>query len=212
MLPAATMFPSVTTVISRDISEAEILHRELAELIPDIEKAALLCATSLRGGGKIVLFGNGGSAADAQHIAAEFVGRFEAERPPLPAIALTTNTSALTAIGNDDGFAAVFERQVKALVKENDVVIGISTSGNSENVMRGILAANMIGAKTIGFSGREGRLRTAVHLPLAVPSSHTARIQEVHILLGHILAHAVESMLVECHATVGRTAASGVRS
>lgn len=190
------MFPLVKTLILQDISEAQSLHEQLAGLIPDLEKAATLCAISLEQGGKIVLFGNGGSAADAQHIAAEFVGRFSAERMPLPAIALTTDTSILTAIGNDFGFATVFERQVRALVKNNDVVIGISTSGNSENVIKGIHMANSLGAKTIGFSGQEGLLKTIVNLSLAAPSSHTPRIQEVHILLGHILTHAVETMLM----------------
>ncbi|MBU0766649.1 SIS domain-containing protein [Patescibacteria group bacterium] len=197
MLLKASMFPSITSLVSKDISEAEHLHGQLTEFIPNLEEASILCVTALQQGGKIVLFGNGGSAADAQHIAAEFVGRFEAERAPLPAIALTTNTSVLTAIGNDYDFSTVFERQVKALVTNNDVAIGISTSGNSENVIKGILMANILGAKTIGLSGQEGILKTSVNLSLAVPSSHTPRIQEVHILLGHILTHAVETILME---------------
>lgn len=214
MLPKANMFPSVKTLVYRDIAEAESLHGQLAELMPNLEKAAILCATALQREGKIVLFGNGGSAADAQHIAAEFVGRFGIERAPLPAIAFTTNTSILTAIGNDYDVATVFERQVRALVNSKDVVIGISTSGNSENVIQGILMANTIGAKTIGFSGKEGRLKTSVNLSIAVPSSHTPRIQEAHILLGHVLIHAVETMLTEKHMTeaTDRTAISAVRS
>lgn len=184
-------------LISEDFAEAIALHGQLEALAPALEKAAHLCADALLNGGKLVFFGNGGSAADAQHIAAEFVGRFEIERAPLPAIALTTNTSAITAIGNDYDFAVLFERQVQALVGKNDAVIGLSTSGNSENVLRGIAAAKAIGAKTIGFSGKEGKLKTAADVALAVPSSHTPRIQEVHILLGHVLTRAAESLYLE---------------
>ncbi len=141
-------------------------------------------------------FGNGGSAADAQHIAAEFVGRFERERTPLAALALTVNTSVLTAIGNDYDFDVVFERQVQALVRREDVVIGLSTSGNSKNVVRGILAAKKIGATTIGITGAKGRIRNDASIAICVPSDHTPRIQEAHILIGHAIAHAVEAALI----------------
>lgn len=196
------MVPSTRTLIAHDLAEAERLQKELSALIPDLEKAALLCADGLARGGKLVLFGNGGSAADAQHIAAEFVGRFETERAPLPAIALTTNTSALTAIGNDYAFATIFERQVQALVAEHDVVIGLSTSGNSENVLKGIRMAQSLGAKTIGFSGSGGQLKTIVDVALTVPSTHTPRIQEAHIFLGHSLTHAVEALVMHQRAGV----------
>ncbi len=183
-----------------DIAEAKSLQQQVETLVPELERAAELCAQALNSGGKLVFFGNGGSAADAQHIAAEFVGRFEKERAALPALALTTNTSALTAIGNDYAYDAVFERQVQALVTEKDAVIGISTSGNSANVIRGIEAAKKIGAKTIGFSGKDGKLKLVADVALAVPSLHTPRIQEVHIFLGHALTHVVETLLPEHHA------------
>lgn len=189
------MFPSLEALISEDIAEAESLRGKLHGFAPAVEKAALLCVEALRNGGKLVLFGNGGSAADAQHIAAEFVGRFELERQPLPAIALTTNTSALTAIGNDYGYDVVFERQVQALVGKNDVVFGFSTSGNSVNVLKGIAAAKSIGAKTIGFSGEGGTLKDNVDVAFAMPTAHTPRIQELHIFFGHVISHAVESMI-----------------
>jgi D-sedoheptulose 7-phosphate isomerase len=189
------MNPSLSSLISADVAEAIELHGRLEGLFPILEKAAILCSDALRQGGKLVFFGNGGSAADAQHIAAEFVGRFETERAPLPAIAFTTNTSILTAIGNDYGFDLVFERQVRALVTKKDVVIGLSTSGNSPNVLKGIDAAKVIGAKTIGFSGKEGKLKNSVDVAFAIPSAHTPRIQEVHILFGHILTNATESLL-----------------
>jgi D-sedoheptulose 7-phosphate isomerase len=187
----------VKTLIANDLTEAQDLREKLEIHADALEQAAHLCADAFKQGGKIVLFGNGGSAADAQHIAAEFVGRFEVEREPLPAIALTTNTSALTAIGNDYDYSIVFERQVQALVKEQDIVIGFSTSGNSENILKGIRAAAKIGAKTIGFSGKGGALKDSVDISLAVPSSHTPRIQEAHILLAHILTHAIETLYLQ---------------
>lgn len=186
---------SPAELISTDFKEARDLHERLAPLMPRIAEAAEACAVAFRAGGKIVVFGNGGSAADAQHIAAEFVGRFEIERPSLPALALTVNTSVLTAIGNDYDFDTVFERQVQALVRKEDVVIGLSTSGNSKNVVRGLLAAKEIGAATIGMTGDKGRIKDDARISIAVPSSHTPRIQEIHILIGHAIAHAAEAML-----------------
>ena len=145
---------------------------------------------------KVVLFGNGGSAADAQHIAAELVGRYTLERKSLPAIALTTNTSVLTAIANDYNFDRIFERQVEGLVNPGDVIIGISTSGNSENVIRGILKAKEKEALTIAFTGREGgKLKNIVHISFNAPSDKTPRIQEVHITIGHIICELVERTL-----------------
>jgi len=154
------------------------------------------CVASLGQGGKLLFFGNGGSAADAQHIATELTVRYKADRPAIAAIALTTDTSALTAIGNDFGFEDLFARQVAALGRAGDVAIGISTSGNSENVIRGLNAARDIGATAAGFGGGEGGRMNGLADPLLlVPSKDTARIQEVHILAGHMLCGAIERRL-----------------
>ncbi len=155
----------------------------------------MLC-NALRNGGKLAVFGNGGSAADAQHIAAEFIGRFKQERPSLPAVALTTDTSILTCIRNDYGFQDIFARQVEGLVGQRDVVIGISTSGSSENVYRGIIKAREKGAFTIGLLGKDGgRIREIVDCAIVVPSQETDRIQEAHITIGHILCQIVDQTL-----------------
>ncbi len=147
-------------------------------------------------GGKVLLFGNGGSAADAQHMAAELVGKYKMIREPLPAIALSTNTSILTACANDYGYETVFAKQVQALAKEGDVVIGISTSGSSPNVLEGIKAAKEKGAFTIGFTGEGGsELGRNVDICLSVPSKDTPRIQEAHITAGHIVCYLVENEL-----------------
>ncbi|MBI3802382.1 MAG: D-sedoheptulose 7-phosphate isomerase [Nitrospirae bacterium] len=165
-------------------------------MVPEIAQAADWIVQSYRNGGKLILFGNGGSAGDAQHIAAELVGRFERERRALPAIALTTNSSTLTAIGNDYDYSKIFSRQVEAWAGPADVVIGISTSGNSSNVLEGIATAKAKGAKTIGLTGEKGgKLGSQVDLCLKVPSSSTARIQESHILIGHLLCLLVEQSL-----------------
>ncbi|MFQ5672774.1 MAG: D-sedoheptulose 7-phosphate isomerase [Nitrospinales bacterium] len=170
------------------------LKRRIAEtLSPDILQAAQWIQRSLAQGGKLLLMGNGGSAGDAQHIAAELVGRFKAERKALPAIALTVDSSSLTALGNDYGFEYIFERQIQALVKPGDVVLGISTSGNSENIIRGLKRANELDAVTIALLGNEGgRARQHAALALVVPSSDTARIQEAHITIGHIICELIE--------------------
>ncbi|MEW6618073.1 MAG: D-sedoheptulose 7-phosphate isomerase [bacterium] len=158
--------------------------------------AAQLIIEAYQKGGKVLLMGNGGSAADAQHIAGELVGRFKKERKALPAIALTTDTSILTAIGNDYNFDEIFRRQVEALAQQGDIVIGITTSGTSPNVLLGIEKANEIGAKTIGLSGRDGgKLRQIANLCLIVPSNNTPRIQEAHITIGHIICDLVEETL-----------------
>ena len=147
-------------------------------------------------GGKLIIFGNGGSAADAQHIAAEFVGRFEKERMPLPALALNTNTSSLTAIGNDYGFDSVFSRQVEAFARKGDVVVGISTSGNSKNVNLALEKANAMGCLTIALTGRDGgsMIRIARN-SIIVKSSRTSIIQEVHIAVGHMWSKIVEDSM-----------------
>lgn len=162
-----------------------------------IHRASTLVVDTFSDGGTVYLCGNGGSAADAQHIAAEFSGRFEDDREPLPAVALTTNTSSLTAIGNDYGYDTVFERQVRAYGSEEDLLIGISTSGTSENVLLALDAAEGIGMKTLGLTGRDGgKLASIADHAICVPSDRTARIQEVHIMIGHVIAGAVEAWLI----------------
>ena len=170
------------------------LKRTVADtLSAEIFEAAQKIKNRLEVGGKLLLMGNGGSAGDAQHIAAELIGRFKKERKAMPALALTVDTSSLTALGNDYGFETVFERQVEALANKNDAVIGISTSGNSENVVRAINKANSRGAFTIGLLGNDGgKLKDAVNLPIVIPSNDTARIQEVHITIGHIICEIIE--------------------
>ena len=161
-----------------------------------IVDAAALIAQCLRSGGKLLLFGNGGSAADAQHLAAEFVGRFQMERHPLPAIALTTDSSILTAVGNDYGFEQIFARQVQALGRSGDVAIGISTSGNSSNVTGAIKQAAKQDLNTIGLAGRDGgSLAKCVDISITVACSNAARVQECHITIGHILCELVENDL-----------------
>ena len=158
-----------------------------------LEIAASLCIESLKNGGKILIFGNGGSAADAQHIAAEMVGRYKVERKGLPAIALTTDTSALTSIGNDYGYDHVFDRQVEALANKGDVIIGISTGGSSENVINGLKTAKELGCKLIGFSGRDGgEMNGLCDVNLVVPAQDTPRIQEMHIVIGHTICHLID--------------------
>jgi D-sedoheptulose 7-phosphate isomerase len=150
----------------------------------------------VRRGGKLLLFGNGGSAADAQHIAAELIIRYKADRAAISAVALTTDTSALTACGNDLGFDALFERQIEGLGREGDVAVGISTSGNSANVLRGLRQARAMGLQTVGLTGGTGgQMRTLCDALIVVPTSVTARIQEMHITIGHVLCKALEQRL-----------------
>ncbi len=159
-----------------------------------LEEAANLCINCLQNGGKILIFGNGGSAADAQHIAAELVGRYKKERKGLSAIALTTDTSALTSIGNDYGYDRVFDRQVEALADKDDVVIGISTGGSSSNVINGLQVAKDLGCKLIGFSGRDGgEMNTLCDVNLVVPAEDTPRIQEMHIVIGHTICQLIDN-------------------
>jgi D-sedoheptulose 7-phosphate isomerase len=160
-----------------------------------IERGADILASGIVSGHKILIFGNGGSAADAQHIAAEFVNRFQIERPPLAALALTTDTSIITSIGNDYHFDEIFSKQITALGRKNDIAVGISTSGNSKNVVKAIQAAKNIGMFTIGLTGRGGEIATCSDLVFAVESDTTARIQETHITLGHILCDLVDRIL-----------------
>jgi D-sedoheptulose 7-phosphate isomerase len=177
------------------------LHKSVVEasartIRRDFGQALMLMEQSLRQGGKLLLFGNGGSAADAQHIAAELVIRYKSNRKAIAAIALTTDTSTLTACGNDLGFDALFERQIEALGRRGDVAIGISTSGKSPNVLRGLKQARHDGLKTVGLTGGTGGEMAAVcDSMITVPSPVTARIQEMHITIGHMLCIALENRL-----------------
>src|SRR3990167_9531021 len=181
----------------RDRIEAHIkTARGLGEQSASIASVAECFVSAIRNGGKILLCGNGGSAADAQHVAAEFVGRFAKERAAWPAIALTANSSTVTAIGNDYGFEYIFSRQVEALAKKGDVVVGISTSGNSGNVLKALAEGKKRGCTTIGMTGKNGgKLRTLADISISVPSDETPRIQETHILAWHIICELVEKEL-----------------
>ena len=175
-----------------------VFERVEAELSQAIGRSADIVLEALRNGGKLLLLGNGGSAADSQHIAAELTGRYVRERPGFAAIALTTDTSALTAIANDFGFDTVFERQIEALARPGDAVIAISTSGNSPNVIRAVRRAQSIGCPVIGWLGRDGgELAALCDLPIVIPIDDTARIQEMHILVGHVMCDLVEEALTE---------------
>jgi len=182
------------SIIKHEFSEHIKVSKETIESIgKPIEIAAKICIDSLKNGNKILIFGNGGSAADAQHIAAELVGRYKTERKGLSAIALTTDTSAITSIANDYGYLHVFDRQVEALAKERDVVIGISTGGGSANVISALKLANDLGCKTIGLSGRDGgEFNSLCDINLIAIGEDTPRIQEMHILIGHIICHLIE--------------------
>ena len=180
-----------------DILDAAIdIKRHCIEKnIDNIIKAASMLASCIASGNKVLFFGNGGSAADAQHLAAELVNRFQIERPPLAAIALTTDTSILTSIGNDYHFDEIFSKQIKALGKKGDIAWGISTSGNSPNVLKAFSVARETGLTTIGMTGRAGKLDACADLVLSVKSDITARIQETHIMLGHIICDLLEREL-----------------
>ncbi len=184
--------------IAKILEESAQIKRTIAKSkISEIERMANLIIMAYKAGGKVVLFGNGGSAADAQHIAGELMGRFKLKRQAFPAIALTTNTSTLTAVANDYGYEMVFSHQVGALVNEKDVVIGISTSGESPNVIEAMKMAKLRGAKTIGLGGGNGgKLAEVADLVLIVPSDSTPRIQEAHITIGHIVCELVERELL----------------
>jgi len=177
---------------------ADVKVRFIRQNAEVLVQAVKMVVQAFKAGHKVLLFGNGGSAADAQHIAAEFVNRFLIERPPLPAIALTTDTSILTSISNDYGYADSFAKQVKALGKEGDVAIGISTSGTAANVIKAIQAARELGLKTIGLAGRDGgELAKLVDIALVVDSQSVPRIQEVHMTIGHVLCEMVDRMLFQ---------------
>ena len=182
------------SIIKKELDEhLTTLDATMKSIGSALEVAANICNDSLKQGGKILIFGNGGSAADAQHIAAELVGRYKLERKGLSAIALSTDTSSLTAISNDYGYEHVFDRQIEALAKPEDVAVGISTSGNSSNVINALQSAKNIGCKSIGLSGKfGGNMNKLCDVNLVIPAKDTARIQEMHILLGHIICHLIE--------------------
>ncbi|MBP1719831.1 MAG: phosphoheptose isomerase [Deltaproteobacteria bacterium] len=177
---------------------AEVNSRFIRNHADKLIQVVKVLVAAFKGGHKVLLFGNGGSAADAQHLAAEFVNRFLIERPPLPAIALTTDTSILTSISNDYGYAETFVKQVKALGREGDVAIGISTSGTAANVVKAVKMAKDMGLKTVGLTGGDGGdLAKIVDFALVVDSSATPRIQETHITIGHVLCEMVDRMLFQ---------------
>lgn len=180
-------------VIEELYEHRNLIQKVIENLSGDIETACRVMVAVLKDGKKVLIAGNGGSAADAQHIAAELSGRFVKERKALPGIALTVDTSALTAIANDYGYHHVFSRQVEALAQPGDLFIGISTSGNSQGILNAFEAATKIGCKTLGLSGRDGgKMNGICELNIVVPSDVTARIQEMHILIGHIMCKAVD--------------------
>ena len=194
------------TMISSQIQQSYIAslerHREAFALMDSHHDSVLAlleaCNNSLQNGGKVIWMGNGGSAADAQHLAAEFMVRYKNERGPLAAIALTTDTSILTAHSNDYHFDTVFERQVKGLCKPEDLVIGLTTSGTSANINLALSAANEIGAYTVALTGRDGgKVKDIAQLPIIIANNETARIQEAHMFIGHWLCEAIDALVAE---------------
>ena len=184
-------------IIHKRFEETEkVKKRFLHENLPQLIAIIKLMADALENGNKLLLFGNGGSAAEAQHLASEFVNRLFMDRPPLPAIALSTDSSILTSIGNDYSFSEVFSKQIVALGEEGDIAIGISTSGNSANVIRAIEVAREMGIETVALTGNDGGdLAKVANYSLIIPSSSTPCIQEVHIAVGHILCEMVEAQI-----------------
>jgi D-sedoheptulose 7-phosphate isomerase len=184
-------------IISKRFKESnDVKARFLKENLPKLLEAIKLISHTFEAGNKLFFFGNGGSAADAQHLAAEFVNRYIMDRPPLPAVALTTDTSILTSISNDFAFNEIFAKQLRALGKKGDVAIGISTSGNSSNVLKAFEVAKEMGMKTVALTGNDGgALAKMADIPLIVSSTSTPRIQETHILIGHILCEMVEHQI-----------------
>ncbi|HEX4508935.1 MAG TPA: D-sedoheptulose 7-phosphate isomerase [Burkholderiaceae bacterium] len=186
----------MSTLFQHNLRQHLDLFERLSSLDADIARAADAVTASLRGGAKLMVCGNGGSAADSQHIASEFTGRFIDDRRPLAALALSTDSSALTCIGNDYSFAEIFARQVGGLGREGDCLLGISTSGNSANIVRAMEVARGLGIHCIGLLGRDGgRLRGLCDVAIVVPSEVTARIQEAHVLIAHTICGAVEQAL-----------------
>ena len=184
----------IKSIFDKAIADHLTVIGLLPELYPEIEQIAIIMRDCISDGGKLIWMGNGGSAADSQHLAAEIVGRFKRERPGMASIALTTDSSVITSVANDYGFEHIFSRQVEAIGKLGDVLIGITTSGNSGNVVAAVHAGKQAGLTTVGLLGNEGGiLRTLCDHALVVPSKETARIQECHILIGHILCELIEA-------------------
>lgn len=186
--------------MKKSVTESIQKHLELVNLLlkdaDSVPPAARMLIDTIKGGGTVFFCGNGGSAADSQHLAAELVGRFRKQRRAMPALALTTDTSILTSVGNDFSYSEVFSRQVEGLVRRNDLLVGLSTSGNSENVLLAVLKAKSLGARTLGLLGcGGGKIKTECDFSIVVPSDNTANIQEMHILLGHILCDLTEQAL-----------------
>jgi len=190
----ASLSENRRAVIRESFLESSRNLQRLADLAPSLERAALTMVKAFKGGKKLVAFGNGGSAADAQHLTAELSGRFERDRPGLPAVALTTNSSTLTCVGNDYDFSQIFSRQMQGLVQKGDVVVAISTSGNSPNVLEAVREARRCGAFILGWTGEGGgKLKELSDLCLEAPSRRTARIQECHLAILHALCGMVEN-------------------
>lgn len=192
--------PNAAEIFSNSIAEHLEVVRQIEGMLPVLEAIARAMCSTLGAGGKILWCGNGGSAADSQHLAAEIVGRYRRERRGLPSIALTTDTSILTSVGNDYGFEAVFARQVEALGSEGDILVGISTSGNSRNVLAALETARTLGLVTVAFTGADGgRMAPLADHLFAVDSRETARVQEAHILAGHMICDWIELDWVSAH-------------
>ena len=187
------MEAKIKKIIEESIS---VKQKTILNCLENIKTIINHCIKTLESGGKIIFCGNGGSAADSQHLGAELVVRFKKNRKSLPAIALTTNTSILTAIGNDYGYERIFERQLESIANKNDILIAISTSGKAKNVIEAVKKAKEIGIKTIAFTGENGKeFAKSCDVSLVIPSSNTARIQEAHICIGHILCKLIEDAL-----------------
>jgi len=205
MEPAGHFEATVRKSIEASIAVKEQLLNDV-HLIATVSRVSEMLVDAMRAGNKLLAMGNGGSAADAQHIVAEFVGRFAFDRPALPALALSVNTSCVTAIGNDYGFDLVFSRQIEALGRRGDVAIGISTSGKSANVVRGMSTAKKMGLQTVGLTGASGGpLADAVDYCICAPSTETPRIQECHILIGHIISELVEQTIFHEESCISRS-------
>ncbi len=184
---------TINSVLQKSMNEHMFVATSVFDLLPDISKVASILIDAFSKGNKLLIFGNGGSASDAQHIAAELVGRFVKERAGLPAIALNTDTSILTSVGNDYGYENIFSRQIEALAQPGDIIMGISTSGNSKNVAKALKVASTLNCQTVGLLGKDGgEIKKITDMNIIVHSDSTARIQEMHILIGHMLCEAVD--------------------
>jgi D-sedoheptulose 7-phosphate isomerase len=185
------------SILQKSVDEHISVSGSISILLPQISKVASIILDAFAKGNKLLIFGNGGSASDAQHIAAELVGRFIKERAGLPVIALNTDTSILTSVGNDYGYENIFSRQIEALSQPGDVVMGISTSGNSQNVVKALKIASTLNCHTVGLLGKDGgEIKEITDINIIVPSESTARIQEMHILIGHMLCEAIDNSIV----------------